>query len=86
MALLVKGNIQILLYVLVLLHRGSGEHLGNLCVMDTIPCTLDVCWLTILRDVSKQIILHVEIGLRNQMLVWSLFVACLNPTTGRWIV
>ncbi len=66
---LVQDKMQIRFYAGVPLHRESGEPFGTLCVMDTIPRTFDEGRWTILRDLSRQIVEHVEIEVRNQMLV-----------------
>jgi len=65
---LVQDNMQIRFYAGVPLHRESGEPFGTLCVMDTIPRTFDEGRLTILRDLSRQIVEHLEIEVRNQIL------------------
>ncbi len=66
---LVQDKMQIRFHAGVPLHRESGEPFGTLCVMDTIPRTFDEGRWTILRDLSRQIVEHFEIEVRNQMLV-----------------
>lgn len=72
---LVRDKMQIRFYAGVPLHRESDEPFGTLCVMDTIPRTFDEGRLTILRDLSRQIVEHLEIEVRNRVLVESAMAA-----------
>ncbi len=65
---LVRDQMQIRFYAGVPLHRGSDEPFGTLCVMDTIPRTFDEGRLTILRDLSSQIVEHLEVEVNNTFL------------------
>ncbi len=65
---LVQDKMQIRFYAGVPLHREDEMPFGTLCVMDTIPRTFDEGRLTILRDLGRQVVEHLEIEVRNQIL------------------
>jgi len=80
---MVRDKMHVRFYAGVPLKGETGEPFGTICVMDTIPRTFDEGRLTILEDIGSQIVAHLELEVRKEILEerlsGSIEVSRLNP-------
>lgn len=65
---MVKDEMHVRFYAGVPLVGATGDPLGTLCIMDTIPRTFEESRLSILKDLGSQIVEHLETEVRNELM------------------